>query len=65
MQVKVINGDIESAMKRLKRALHDDGLIKEVLQRRFYEKPSEKRRRRHQEAIRNQRKQRRLRESQF
>lgn len=65
MYVKVINGDIEAAMKKLKRALHDDGLIKEVLQRRYFEKPSVKRRRLRQESIRNQRQQQKLRESTF
>jgi small subunit ribosomal protein S21 len=59
--VKVINGDIEGAIRKMKRALHNDGLIKEVLRRKAYEKPSEKKRRRRLDAIREHRRQQRLR----
>lgn len=65
MFVKVINNDIETAMKKLKRALHNDGVIKEVLARRAFEKPSEKKRRKKLEAIRENRRQQRIRASQF
>ena len=61
MLVRVINGDLESALRKMKRALHSEGVIKEVQRRRAYEKPSEKRRRKKLEAIRENRRQIRLR----
>ena len=43
-EVRVIDDQIEKALKILKRKLAQDGTFKEVKRRRFYEKPSVKRR---------------------
>lgn len=56
MQVKVFDGNIDGAIKVLKRKMQKEGLFREISSREAYEKPSEKRRRRHQEAIRRARK---------
>ncbi|RMF85026.1 MAG: 30S ribosomal protein S21 [Nitrospinota bacterium] len=42
MEIKVYGNDIEKALKALKRQLQKDGLFKEIRQRSFYQKPSEK-----------------------
>ena len=42
---------VERAIKKLKKKLFDDGRIKEINERRYFEKPSTKRRRAKDEAI--------------
>ncbi len=49
-EVKVIDDQIEKALKILKRKLAQDGTFKEIKRRRFYEKPSVKKKRKRQEA---------------
>ena len=56
MKVEVKHGNVDKAMKILKKKLFDDGKIKEVMERRFYEKPSETRRRRRKDAINRRKK---------
>lgn len=56
MQVTVQGNDIEKALKHLKRKLQTDGVLKELKNRRFYEKPSVKRKRKQLEAERRRRK---------
>lgn len=56
MRVEVRNDNVEKAMKILKKKLFDDGKIKEVMNRRYYEKPSEIRKRKKNEAINRQQK---------
>ena len=51
MRVEVRNGNVEKALKILKKKLFDDGAIREAMERRFYEKPSMARRRKHKEAV--------------
>jgi small subunit ribosomal protein S21 len=51
MRVEVRNGNVEKALKILKKKLFDDGAIRDAMERRFYEKPSEARRRKHKEAV--------------
>ena len=51
MEVKVIDNRLESALKLLKRKLAQEGTFKEIKKRRFYEKPSVKRKRKQQEAL--------------
>ncbi len=51
MRVEVRNGNVEKALKILKKKLFDDGAIREAMERRFYEKPSMTRRRKHKEAV--------------
>ena len=50
MDIKVFGNDIEKALKSLKRQLQKDGLFREIKQRSFYEKPSEKDKRKRREA---------------
>ncbi len=50
MQVTVYQNQVERALKGLKRQLNKEGLFKELKQRRFYEKPSVKKKRKIKEA---------------
>lgn len=61
MEVKVEKGDVERALKILKREVQKSGLLKELKKRRHYEKPSVKRKKKHREAIRRLAKARRKR----
>lgn len=51
MRVEVKHGNVEKALKILKKKLFDDGAIKTLMDRRFYEKPSDIRRKKKAEAI--------------
>ena len=56
----VVEGDnVERAIKSLKRKVAHEGIYKELKRRRFYEKPSVKRKRKQREAERRRRKERR------
>ncbi len=44
MEVKVHDGQVEKALKILKRQMAKEGLLKELKKRKFYEKPSVKKR---------------------
>jgi small subunit ribosomal protein S21 len=50
LEIKIYGNDIEKALKILKRQLQKEGLFKEMKKRSFYEKPSEKRKRKQKEA---------------
>ncbi len=50
MDIKVTGNDVEKALKSLKRQLQKEGLFREIKQRSFYEKPSEKDKRKRREA---------------
>lgn len=50
MEIRVEGQDLEKALKILKRQVQKDGLLKEIKKRSFYEKPSEKRKRKRIEA---------------
>jgi len=50
VEIKVDGHDIEGALKILKRKLQKEGLFKEIKQRGYYEKPSEKQKRKQREA---------------
>ncbi|MEA3544922.1 MAG: 30S ribosomal protein S21 [Thermodesulfobacteriota bacterium] len=56
MEIRVIDGNLGKAMKQLKRKLQQDGLFREMRSRKFYEKPSVRRRRKSKEAQRRLRK---------
>ena len=56
MQVRVLDNNIERAIKVLKRKLSRAGLFKELRKRKYFEKPSDKRRRKQKEAQRRLRK---------
>lgn len=51
-----VNQNLEKAMRVLKRKLIREGLFKELKTRRFYEKPSEKKKRKSKEAQKKRRK---------
>lgn len=40
-----VHGDVRFALKKLKKLIEKDGLLKEMKQHEYYEKPSEQRRR--------------------
>ncbi len=52
LSVRVDNNNIEKAIRIFKKKIMNDGLLKEIKKRQFYEKPSEKRRREKAEARR-------------
>lgn len=56
MEIKVFGNDIERALKTLKRELQKEGLFNEIKKRKFYEKPSEKEKRKQREARNKKRK---------
>lgn len=56
IDVEVYDDNLEKAIKVLKKKMQLAGLQKEIKTRRFYEKPSVKRRRKMQEAERRRRK---------
>jgi small subunit ribosomal protein S21 len=60
LQVKVVNQQVDQALKVLKRQLLKDGLWKELKKRRSYEKPSAKRKRKQKEAEKKRRKAQRI-----
>ncbi len=51
MQVLVKNGNVERAMRTLKKKLQKEGLLKELKQKQYFEKPSAKRKRKKAEGI--------------
>ena len=51
-----VRGDVEQALRFLKKKLQLDGIKKELKRREYYEKPSAKRRRKQAEAKRKLRK---------
>jgi small subunit ribosomal protein S21 len=50
LDIKVYGNDVEKAIKMLKRKLQNDGLFRDLKTRSFYEKPSEKKKRKQREA---------------
>mgnify|MGYP006086174271 CR=1 FL=1 len=54
--VKVIRGDINRALKKLKRKVNDSAHLLEIRERRYYTKPTTVRRRQKQLAVREQQK---------
>jgi small subunit ribosomal protein S21 len=56
LKIKVIDDQLEKAMKALKIRLAKDGMFRELKRRRFYEKPSVRKKRKQQEARRRWRK---------
>ena len=56
VSVKVIKGDINRALKKLKRRTIDSGHLLELRERRYYTKPTTVRRKAKQQAVREHRK---------
>tara|TARA_R100001460_G_scaffold61861_1_gene102005 strand:- start:269 stop:478 length:210 start_codon:yes stop_codon:yes gene_type:complete len=53
INVIVRNGNLEQAMRVLKRKVQKEGLVKELRERQFYKKPSEIKQEKKKEAIKN------------
>ena len=49
--IEVRKGNVEQAMRVLKRKVQKEGLVKELRERQYYEKPSAKKRRKKKENI--------------
>ena len=60
IEVTVRDNNIEKALRVLKKKLQKDGLFRELRMRQFYEKPSDKRMRKHKESLRRIAKDKRL-----
>ena len=57
LKIPVVKGNINRALKQFKRKFRDTKMIKELREREYYTKPSLKRRREKDEAIRRHKKQ--------
>jgi len=53
VEVQVRNGNLEKAMRVLKKKVQKEGLLKELKDRQYYTKPSEKRREAKKQGIKN------------
>ena len=60
IEVTVRDNNVEKALRVLKKKLQKDGLFRELRLRQFYEKPSDKRMRKHKESLRRIAKDKRL-----
>ena len=56
LEVIVDNGNVDRAIRILKRRMADAGVLRELKKRRYYEKPSERMKRKQREALRRHRK---------
>ncbi len=56
LQVIVYNNDINQALRILKTKISNDGVLQEIKHKRYAEKPSDKKRRKHREALKKLRK---------
>jgi small subunit ribosomal protein S21 len=56
MEISVVEGNLEQAMRVMKKKMQKEGVYREIRLRKFYEKKSEKKRRRQAESIRRIRK---------
>ena len=45
LRVEVRNGDVNSALRKFKKKVQDSGILQELREREFYEKPTTKRKR--------------------
>ena len=57
MRIEVKYGNVEGALRKLKKKMFDAGTIKDLMERRYHEKPSDKKRRKKKEVINRLRKQ--------
>ena len=62
IEVQVRNNNVEKAIRVLKKKIQKDGMMRELRQRQYYEKPTLKRQRKHKESLRRVAKENRLRE---
>jgi small subunit ribosomal protein S21 len=52
LEVRVHNNDVEKAIKILKKKMQKDGIFRKIKEKRSYEKPSDKKRRKRRENAR-------------
>lgn len=52
MRVEVRDNNVNDAIRKLKKKMFNEGIINELKERRFFEKPSDKKRRKKKESIR-------------
>ena len=52
MEIRVFNNNVEKALKVVKKKLAGEGLFRELKRRRFYEKPSTRKKKKEREANR-------------
>jgi small subunit ribosomal protein S21 len=57
VQVQVVDNNVEKAIKLLKRKLTKEGVFRQLKEKRWYEKPSDARRRKQRQARRRLRRQ--------
>ena len=62
IEVLVRNNNVEKAIRVLKKKIQKDGMMRELRQRQYYEKPTLKRQRKLKESLRRVAKENRLRE---
>ena len=62
IEVQVRNNNVEKAIRVLKKKIQKDGMMRELRQRHYYEKPTLKRQRKLKESLRRVAKENRLRE---
>ncbi len=65
IQVEIYDGNIEKALRDLKKKMAFEGVYKEIKRRRFYEKPSVEKKRKREEAMRRLKKRERRIQSRF
>ena len=56
VEVQVRNGNLEKAMRVLKKKVQKEGLLRELKERQYYTKPSEKKREAKKQGIKNYKK---------
>ena len=52
IEVRVVDDDLEKAMRVLKKKIQNDGLFRRLKEKKAFEKPGDKRRRKQRESIR-------------
>ena len=62
IEVQVRNNNVEKAIRVLKKKIQKDGMMRELRQRQYYEKPTLKRQRKLKESLRRVAKENRLRQ---
>ena len=62
IEVQVRNNNVEKAIRVLKKKIQKDGMMRELRQRQYYEKPTLKRQRKHKENLRRVANENRLKE---
>lgn len=65
LTVTVRNNDVERAIRILKKKINNEGILKELRKKEYYEKPSERQRRQKAEAVNRWRKTERMIKDEF